>query len=368
MKKLRFLLFLAGFSVLIILRSSVQAQNISFFNDYLNNVLVFCDGTLKQTEHLPLRSYCVSNNMIAYEDNSGNFKIYHNHYLHQLSSFATTYKVSDNLAAWSMNTQLKVFDNGQAKNLSITMKQYFLSDDIVVWYDDYEKRLKAYSNKETYILDDALATDTMKAVTMGENIVAYVDSQGYLNVFYNGESERICFNERIKSIAAGRDIVAFVEEPINNFQVYYYGDLSDLENFEPISYKTGDAFVAYVDANNYLKVFYNFKTEVISFDIPAFYETADELMVFGVQNDFKVWSAGKVYTLETYIPTDYKMNNNVIAWIDHLGNLKFFDGQKTETISYEKVTDFEIHGNIVKYDFGVNSENIYYLGKTYKND
>jgi hypothetical protein len=368
MKKLRFTLLAAALSAIILLQFTAQAQNISFLNDYLNNVLVYSEGTLKQTEHLPLRSYVVSNNMIAYEDNSGNLKVFHNHYVHQLSSFASTYKVSDNLAAWSMNTQLKVFDNGSTKNLSITMKQYFLCDEIVVWYDDYEKRLKAYYNKETFDLDDALATDTVNSVTMGENIVAFGDSQGYLNIFYEGECEKICYNDRVKSIAAGRDIVAFVEEPVNNFQVYYYGDLSDLDSFEPVSYKTGDAFVAFVDANNYLKVFYDFKTETVSFYSPDFYETADDLMVYGVQNYFKVWYRGAVYTLESYIPEDYKMNNNVVAWIDQLGNLKFFDGHKIETISYEKVNGFEIHGSTVKYWFGVNSEHVYSQGKTYKND
>jgi len=71
------------------------AQNISFFNDYLNNVEVFTAGNTKQIEHLPLKSYSVSNNMLAYEDNSGNFKIYHNHYLHQISSFTSSYVISD---------------------------------------------------------------------------------------------------------------------------------------------------------------------------------------------------------------------------------------------------------------------------------
>ncbi|MDD3740862.1 MAG: hypothetical protein PHH30_06440 [Bacteroidales bacterium] len=347
---------------------SVQSQDISFFNDYLNNVEIFSAGDTKQIEHLPLKSYSVGNNMLAYEDNSGNLKIYYNHYLHQISSFTSSYKTSDNLAAIKMNTQLKVFDDGSIKSLTINLTDYFLGDDILVWFDDYEKRLKAYYNKEIYDLDDALATGTMNEVTIGENIVAFVDSQGYLNVFYDGNIERICFSERVKSISAGRDIIVFVEEPVNNFQAFYFGDLIDLEGFEPVSFKTGDQFVAYVDVNNYLKVFYDFSTETVSFDVPDFYETNDELMVFSVQNYFKIWHKGKIFTLESYIPQDYKMNNNVLAYIDQLGNLKFFNGETVETISYEKVTSFEIHGSIVKYSFGVNSEHIYYQGKTYKND
>ncbi|MCK9255700.1 MAG: hypothetical protein GX793_08340 [Bacteroidales bacterium] len=368
MEKYKIILFLPLLFLMSSMKSNVNAQNISFLTDYLNNVSVFDNGNLKQVEHLPIKSYIVGNNMFAYEDNAGNFKIYHNHFLHKLSSFASSYMVSDNLAAWKMNTQLKVFDKGSSLTLSTMAQEYFLSDDIVVWFDDYEKKLKAYYNKEIYELDDALATGSSNEVFISENIVAFVASQGYLGVFYEGEIEDLGYYDRIKSLEIGRDIIAFVEEPLNNFQVYYFGDISDIESFEPNSYKTGDSFVAYVDANKYLKVFYNYKVETISFDEPNFYEVADELMVFGVQNYFKVWYKGQVFTLDSHIPQNYKINNNVAAWIDQLGYLKFFDGQKVETISYEKIENFEIHGSCVKYSFGVHSENIYFQAKTYKND
>ncbi len=162
----------------------LYSQQLSFFNDYLDNVQVFDNGSIKQVEHLPLKNYQVTNNAIAYEDNSGNFKVYHNHYLHSLSNFVSNYHASDNLVGFNMNTQLKVFDNGSAKNLSINMRDYFVDDELIVWYDDFEKRLKVYYEKETYDLDDALATDTMNSVMLGENTVAFVDSKNYMNIFY----------------------------------------------------------------------------------------------------------------------------------------------------------------------------------------
>jgi hypothetical protein len=352
----------------IIINNNLNSQNISFFNDYLDNIEVFDEGNIKQIEHLPLKTFQVTNNALAYEDNAGNFKIYHNHYLHSINNFVSEYQASDNLIGFNMNTQLKVFDDGSHKNLSINTKEYFVSDDVIVWYDDFEKMLKAYYKKEVFELDDALATDSMNLVLLGENTVAFVDSKNYMNVFYEGYIEQICFADRVKSISAGRDIVAFVEEPVNNFQVFYFGEFLEIEGFEPVSYKTADRFVAYIDANNYLKVFANYQTQTISFDKPDFYEVEDELMVFSVQNYFKVYYNGKVYTLESYIPDDYKMNNNVLGYIDQMGNLKFFDGEKTTTISYESITEFQIHGSLIKYKFGVNSENIYYNNKTYKND
>lgn len=343
-------------------------QNISFFNDYLGNILIFDNGKIKQIEYLPLKSYKIGNYAIAYEDNTDFFKIYYNHHVYKIVTSVGEYKMSNNYIAFSYNNILKVFDNENIIHLSNTITNYFLGDDIVVWFDDVEKKLKAYYEKDIFELDDALTTGKVDNVFIGKNIAAYVDSRSYMNIFYNGEIISIDYADRIKSLKVGRDIVAYVEEPVNNFRVCYYGELLELENFEPKSYKPGDGFLAYVDINNYLKVFSNYDVEIISFDNPDFYEVNDKILVFGVQNYFKVYYDGKIYTLENYIPNQYKFQNNVICYIDQLGNLKYFDGNKVETISYEKVDNFELHGNIVKYKFGVSSENIYFNGKTYKND
>ncbi|MDR2008961.1 MAG: hypothetical protein LBQ22_00570 [Bacteroidales bacterium] len=355
-------------TIFLIYWSGITAQNISFFNDYLGNVLVFDNGNIKQIEHQPLKSYKIGNSTFAYEDNAEFFKIYHNHYVHRVMTSVGEYKMSNNLVVFTFNNILRAFDNGNIINLSNNITDYYLGEDVIVWFDDIQKKLKAYYNKEIIDLDDALATGAANKVYIGKNIVAYVDSRNYLNIFYRGEIIPADFAERIKSLEIGKDIVAFVEEPVNNLQVFYKGEILDIENFEPASYKAGDGFLAYVDANNYLKVFSDFNVEIISFDSPDFYEVVDQLMIFGVQDFFKVYYKGKVFTLENYIPGSYLLQNNVIAYIDQLGNLKYFDGTKVETISYETISEYELNGNILKYKFGVSSENIYFNGRTYKND
>jgi len=348
--------------------NSLYSQGISFLSDYLGNVLVFDNGNLKQIEHLPLKSYKIGNKSFAYEDNAENFKIYHKNFVHKLTASVTNYEMSNNYVAYKVTSLLRLFDDGNILSLSNDVGDYFLSDDVAIWFDNTQKKLKAYSEKKFYDLDDALASDRSNEVLMGKNIAAYTDSRGYMNIFYKGEIIQLDYYDRIKSLVVGKDIVAFVEEPINSFQVFYKGEIIELDTFEPRSYKAGDSFLAYVDANNYLKVFSDFNTETVSFDNPDFYEVKDELLIFGVQNYFKVYYNGKTYTLESFIPSEYLFHNNVICYLDQLGNLKFFDGNKTETISYETLDFFELHGNIVKYAFGVSSENLYFNGRTYKND
>jgi len=129
------------------------SQDISFVNDYLKTVEIFNDGKMKQIEHLPFKSYIVTNNCLTYVDNAGNLKIYHNNYVHSASNFISDYRATDNLIAFRMNTQLKVFDNGSIKNLSLNITDYFVGDDVIVWFDDIAKRLQVYYDKETYDID-----------------------------------------------------------------------------------------------------------------------------------------------------------------------------------------------------------------------
>ncbi len=354
--------------LMVLLGLSVKSQGISFYNDYLGNIWVFDNGKTKQIEHLPLKSYGIGNNSMVYVDNSGGLKIYHNHFLHTASSFVSDYTVTDNLISFSMNTQLKVFDKGDMLTLCASAAKYWANDDIVVWFDDMQHMLMCYWNGTRYTLDDVLSSGSPSDVYIGENIAAFVDVNGFLNAFYLGEIEQIIYNKNLGGLSIGRDIIAFVDASTGTFVAFYKNEFVDLEDFVPSSYKCGDEFVAYVDASSYLKVFKGFKTQTISFDEPDFYDVADGIMVFGVQNYFKAYIDGKIFTLESFIPDKYFINNKSVVYLDQLGYLKYFDGNTTEIISYEKVTDFELTGDAVRYTFGVKSESIYYEGKTYKND
>ena len=347
--------------------SFVSAQNISFLTDYLGNVSVFDNGKMQDIEHQPLRSYKIGNNAMAYETNSGNFKIYSKHFVHNCGVNVDDYKVSNNYIVFSYKKILKLFDNNKIILLSLSSPSYFVGTNMVIWYDDVQHSVKAYCNEKFYDLDDALATDLINKMSCANNIATFVDSRNYLNIFYNKEVFPIDFSERVSEIKCGKNLVAFVYELNNSFQCLYFGELTEIENFRPASFKTADDFVAYIDANGYFKVFRDFGVETLDFNTPDFYECKNDIMVFGVQNYFKAYLNSRVFTLESRIPDTYYINNNVCAWIDQQGFLKYFNGEKIETVSYETIKDFELNGNILKYKYGVGSETIYFNGKKYNN-
>jgi hypothetical protein len=348
--------------------ANLQGQNLSLYNDYLNKVYVFDNGTSKQIEHLPLNSYQIGNNAIAYEDNAGNFKIYQDNYVFSINGFVSEYFVSDNLIPYRLNTQLKVFDNGQNISLTTTVGAFSGSDEIIIFYDKLEQKLKAYYNSEIYELDDGLASEELDTFISGEDIVVYRDYKGYFNIFFDGEIIQLLYAERVKEVKAGRGIVAFIEDPINNFQIFYRGEFLEVDPFEPKSFQVGDDIAAYVDNNEHLIAFYGGDIITLAFDLPQFYEVNDELVIFSIQNYFKVFWRGNVYTLESYVPNNYLANNGIVAYVDEHGYLKVFTQGKTQTVSYEQIKDFEINGNTVNYKFGVKSQNIYLNGQTFTNN
>lgn len=360
--------FLFLFAIIIVASKKSFSQNISFLRYYLDVVQVFDGGKFRQIEHKQLKSYQIGNNAMAYEDNAGNFKIYYDHVLHNVGIFVDEYIVTNNLVVFSYNNVLKVFDSGKTILLSLSATKYSAGSNIVVWYDDVEHILKAYFGGKIFELDDALARDSVNDFVCGENIAYFIDSRNYTNVFYNEEIITIDYSERFDSLKVGRNLFAFVEVNNNSFQCFYYGELTEIENFRINSYQTGNDFLVYVDLNGYFKVFRNFEVETISFNAPDFYYCNQDIMVYGIQNNFYAYVDGKIYNLENYYPNEIKINNNICLYLDNLGNLKYFDGRKTMTITYEKVTNFELHGNIVKYYYGVNSEAIFWNAKTYVND
>ncbi|MGC9331151.1 MAG: hypothetical protein ACP5DZ_04650 [Bacteroidales bacterium] len=352
--------------ILVMASLWVCSQDMAIYTDYLNKVQLFDGGEFKELEHLPLKSYQIGNECLGYEDNSENFKIYYNHYTFKINSFVSNYIVTDHLVAYNLNNQLKVFDRGDNITLSVYTDLYAAGDELVAFFDKQYKIFKVYYNGEIIELDDALAGDEITEYTIGENSMVYLDSRDYYNIFYQGKVIEMMYKDRAKSYKAGRDVVAFVESPVDNFHVFYKGSFMELESFEPKAYKIGDGFVAYIDSNDYLKVYDgNGEVVTVSFDAPAMFEVEDELLIYTVQNYFKVYWNGQSYTLDSYIPDNYVYDGSVIAWENEQGNLNIFDRGQTAIISYEKLTSLSCHGATVSFSYGVKSHDIYWNGNVY---
>jgi len=359
---MRVLLITLIFSVLYVTPST--AQTMAVYSDYRDYFYVFDDGLSRELEYLPVRSYKVGGNTIAYLDDMGNFIVYYKGRKITMEKYEIrNYFVTRNMVIYTLESQLIVFDNGRRKTLMYYPAYYAFGDSIVAFYDKSSNYLKVYYNGEISEIEDALAGSPVKSMLVGDNIIAYKDHADYFKIFYRNKLYDQAYN--ISSFSVGRNTVAYVEEATSEFKAFYKGDTYNLETFPPRSFKVGDDMVAYIDESGSFKVFSGERTYEISSFEPEFYKVVDNMLVYSEDNFLKVFTDGESYTLENYIPSQYYIAENVVAFIDRDEHLIGFYGGKLLTLSYEDIDNIEVSGNTVSFTVGVHTNKIFYKGHIY---
>ena len=208
------------------------------------------------------------------------------------------------------------------------------------------------------------SNDSPKSFRNGPNTFAYVNQSNYFNVFYHGELKQLDNIAPIK-YEAGRDIVAYVDNYYQQFHLFYFGDTAIVETFAPDSFKVGFANMAYVDQLGNFRVFENGATQLIIPDRPEFFQVKGNTIVYYYNNSFNVYYKGKITQLQTWAPSNFQLGNDGVAWIGDNGNLMLFHKGVISTASYETVNSYVLNGNILKYEVGDSSNFIIFNGKKF---
>lgn len=357
MKQLYILLF-------VLLFRPGYSQNITAYSNYRNYFYVFENGIRKEIDYLPVKTYKVGWDCIAYEDNSGTLKIYYKGEISEMFTSASDYLVTKHLALGKLNNQVKVFDNGNMMTLSKNAGSFTIADSLVAFHDKIEKRFSVYYKGEIFQVEDLLISDEISTCKAAGNILAYIDNQNYFKVFYHGSLTNLFpLNSELK-YDVGEDVVAYIDNDDLSFNIYYCGQNYRIEDFSPASFIAGNKFVAYIDNIGKFKVFNRGIIETISQASPDFYKVTDDIIVYSEENYFKAYYKSTAHLLEKYIPGSYKYENGTVAYIDNMGSLILFKDGKKETISYQSVKEFELNGNLLKFTIG-NECKVYCSGKIY---
>ena len=356
------LAFLIIFAILFI--KTPKAQNLSAFSDYRDYFYIFDNGVSQQMEYQPVQSYKAGNKFVAYLDNRGYFKVYFEGIAATLETFKIgNYFATDNLLIYTIQNELYVFDNGVRKKLSSYTGFYAVGDSIAAFFDKTSKYLNVYYRGNIIPLADAMMGGSAKSLRVGDNLVAFIGQDDYLNIFFNGK----IYSEQYKPLTfnVGMNVVAYIDASSSEFRIFYQGKTYEIETFMPESYKPGYDLVAFVNQTHSFKIFYKGDVITVSSFAPDFYKSADNLVVYGEIGFFKVFFEGEIYTLENYIPSLYLINKNTLAYIDQFDNLQCFYRGVMHTLSKEKVSDITLAGNTVSFKTGINTNKVFCNGKLY---
>lgn len=243
--------------------------------------------------------------LAAYSDSQHNFYVFDAGKVEKLEGLQVQdYQVGGICLAYISNSgSFKAYHNGMVHTLEMGGPniKYNASDYLLGYaYFDFLK-----------VFDDGLPltlSTAARGYIMQDSLIAWYDYvQQQVKVYYKEEVVVIedgLLNFPVDNVKSGDNIIAYVTNFDNKFKIFYNGELSIIDNFgENMVYKAGRDIVGYMD-------------------VP--------------RNIFKAFYKGEMFDLEYFAPASFKVGDEMIAYVDNMGNFKLFENGVIETLlSYE---------------------------------
>ena len=356
-------LFLLIFSITFL--HSLYSQPLAAYHNYKQHFVVFDNGIKTSVENLPVKSYQIGKNCVAYVSNAGQFMVYYKGKVKELAiGGVERYYATRNLLVYFLYDQLYVFDNGKVEMLSSYVKNFAIGDDLVAFFNENKKASYVYYNGKLQEIERSLVGAPITRISAGDNIFAYFNrNTKYLKVFYEGAVQNVLQSNGQVFYRAGKDLVAYIDYSQSSFHVFYKGEVYDLEEFKPKSFKAGNGVLAYVDNTGSFKVFSNGEVQTLSSFEPNAYDVYDELVVFTELEYFKVFYNNEVYELESYTPENYQIKDATLAYINVNGWLKAFVEGKQVVVTKDLMRSFMLTHDLIYAHTTVNTVKIYFKEK-----
>ena len=336
------------------------------YKDFRNFLYIFENGVPRQLEQQPVRSFKAAGSMIAYANNANDLMVYQNGEKFKLGDMtATAYELTQSFLYYRREQVLHVFQNGNAQPLTYFLRDFKVSDSLLVYRDLNVDILRMYKNGKVQDLEITL-TGGLQDYKVGENTVAWVNRAGFFR-FYTADHVFDIDNVAPLSYEPGGNMVAYVDGLYNYLKVFYNGKILVLEKLLPQSYKTGVDVLAYVADDNTFKVFSAGKLVRAESYVPDFYTVRDRTVLFFFNNQLQVLLDGQRHVLDEFMPVSYQLSENNVAWMDPNNRLHVFSGGKSHEVTMERITGFELNGNTLKYDLPDGTSRVWYQGKVYGN-
>ena len=274
-------------------------------------------------------------NLSAYTDYKDCFIVYDNEITKQIEYLPVkSFQVGGNCIAYIDNVDaFKVYYAGETiPLLDVPPQFYSATDDLLIYL--INGQLFVFDNKTTVPL-----TYYANAYSVGDSIIAFTDKNfSTLRVYYNGEIKEIenkGTSDPVQSMKTGDNILAYVDYN-NYFKIFYHNEVKQKEEFQPVSYQAGNNIVSYIDGNTQLfKVFYSGKDYKIDNLPPQSYQTGDDMVAY-VDNDgrFKVFYNGAAVDIAATAPDFYKIEDNILVYGNAYEFKVFYKGTITSLENY----------------------------------
>jgi|SRR5690606_963837 hypothetical protein len=215
---------------------------------------VFEEGNSTHLSSL-CKQYYVGDSIVVFLDGIRNeYKAYYDGNIYPIESFLagdplSNLKVSDNIAAYDNYAgQFRIFYRGDLISQEAYEVSSFKVGRNTVAYVDANRQFKIFNNGKT-IVAEAFPPESYM---VGDDVVAYVSNDGYF---------KICYKDSIQTIGFFRpryqveDFIVAYQDASGYFNVFYKGEITALETYFPDNLTIHYNSLAYVNRMNVLRMF-----------------------------------------------------------------------------------------------------------------
>ena len=336
------------------------------FQDYNGCLKTFYKGNVRSLELQKITSFQAGDNIVAYIDGRGNFKVYDGETVEQISIQEVSFKNSDYLLAWKIGSGIFSYDHGVKKMLTSFGGEFMVTDSLVVFQDTRFKTLNVLYKGEIIQLMQQTGEMSMPE-SIGENIIAFKDNGDVYRVFWNGKLFELGGSSLEVIFNAGTDIVCFNDAINKTFAVFDRGTFIDVESTYMKKYKSGRGFVVYEDLSGNLWKYQNGNKINVTDFCSGIWEVKDDLVIWN-ENAlmYSIYNNEKVQ-ITNYIPVRYSLKNKTFTYKNNNGGVTVFIDGKNTILTNQTESDFTIYGNSVLVEL-FNKSFLYYSdGKLLQN-
>ncbi len=257
------------------------------------------------------------------------------------------------------NGQVYMFDENETKFLeTLPLSSYKVGKNAML-YSTAVGRFKAYFQGTVYNL-----LDNTPDYFVTDNWIGYYNF-GNLSVLYNNKFkvlDRLAQTEYWYS-----DSLVVWKSTLGQTHVFYNGQTYDIEQWELTKEKNdpriGDNTFAYIDQSGNFKVFYHGELKIIESYPPTLYYADRDLVVYiDVIGNIKFYSKGQYFETNIPAPQGFITGEGFVAFYDQQSRLNVWHNGEVKELSQNRPKELLVQDNLLAFTDQGNNFYVWYNG------
>ncbi|MBX2904216.1 MAG: hypothetical protein KF872_11755 [Chitinophagales bacterium] len=286
-----------GYNASAIVPNYFVTDNLFVFRN-INSIKVLWENELKQIEFQfreDTDRLWVSDSLVVWTNPFRETNVFYNGSVKKIDDLnmnSDGAKIGDNVFAYTdISGNFKVFYKGKLQVLETYVPEEFYVNRDIVCYLDYQSNWKFFFEGNLYETN----INNVKKVFPCERKFVFVSRLNELSVWENNE-EKVLLNYEPSTIEVKENMVVYADNG-RNLYCYYNGNNIWVERYIPTEWEIDNDILVYKDINGRLKGVYYGKEVAVSDQIVQKFNLYNEVVTYSLQPyETKIWCKEKTYT------------------------------------------------------------------------